>query len=364
MLKNLQKILLFPFSLFYGMVIRLRNWLFDKNILNSTGFDLPVITVGNITVGGTGKTPHVEYLVKLLKDEHNIAVLSRGYKRKTRNFNIVTASSSVSTSGDEALQIKCKYPGITVAVDRKRVHGINEILAKDPDVDLVILDDAYQHRYVRAGLSILLIDFNRPLTKDCLFPAGRLREPGSSAKRADIVLVTKSPARQGPGETEEKIKELPLSSAQQVFFTGLSYDRPVNIFTGENPGIKMNQIAEDLKNVLLVSGIADPGPLVSYLNEYKLNIKHLKYPDHHSFNNRDRRLIREKYMSMPEGQRCLITTEKDAIRLREILVEEDFPDDKLFYLGINVIFRDEDKSKFDKLIIDYAGKNRRNGSLS
>ncbi|MDT8401599.1 MAG: tetraacyldisaccharide 4'-kinase [Bacteroidales bacterium] len=361
---KLQKILLFPFSILYGSVTGIRNWLFDNGILKSTGFDIPVISVGNITVGGTGKTPHVEYLVRLLKDNYKLAVLSRGYKRKTRDFNIVKVDSPVSSSGDEALQVKCKFPGIMVAVDRKRVHGVKEILRHDPGINMIILDDAYQHRYIKAGLSILLIDYKRPISKDCLLPAGRLREAGSSVKRADIVLVTKSPARQGPGEMKEAIKEIPLSSAQQVFFTGLSYDEPVNIFTGEHTGIKMEQIAYSLQNLLLVSGIADPGPLVSYLNGYNVNIQHLKYPDHHPYNEEDGRLIREKYLSLPAGKRCLITTEKDALRLREILGEEDFPDDKLFYLRINVVLGDEDRSKFDKLILDYAGKNRRNGSLS
>ncbi|MGM0666380.1 MAG: tetraacyldisaccharide 4'-kinase [Bacteroidota bacterium] len=362
---KLQKILLFPFSLFYGLVIWMRNMLFDKGVLKSTSFELPVISVGNITVGGTGKTPHIEYLVQLLKGDCKIAVLSRGYMRKTRNFQIVTPENSVRRAGDEPLQVKRKYPDITVAVDTDRVHGVKEILTLDPATDAILLDDAYQHRYIRAGLSILLIDYNRPVYKDCLLPAGRLREHRSAVKRADIVLLTKSPPGLGQEDIKPVLNRLHLLPGQNFFLTGLAYDEPRNIFTGEKGGITMDRLAGSLGNVLLITGIADPSSLLAYLNTYKLRVKHLRFPDHHPYSNRDYEYIIQQYLSLPEGERCMLTTEKDAIRLNEIMREEDFADDRLFYLGINIIFPDKkEESEFNKLIKDYVKKNRRNGSLS
>ncbi|MEE4213604.1 MAG: tetraacyldisaccharide 4'-kinase [Bacteroidales bacterium] len=363
--RKLQKILLFPFTLFYGPVIWIRNMLFDKDLLKSTSFELPVISVGNITVGGTGKTPHIEYLVQLLKDNYSLAVLSRGYMRKTRDFQIVTPENSVRTAGDEALQVKRKYPDITVAVDTDRVHGVKEILGLDPDTDVILLDDAYQHRYIRAGLSILLIDYNRPVYKDCLLPAGRLREHPSSVKRADIVLLTKSPTGLGHEDINQVLKKLNLMSGQHAFITGLSYDEPRNIFTGEKEGITMDHLAGSMVNVLLVTGIADPSALLAYLDTFKLCVKHLRFPDHHPYSKRDYEYIKQQYLSLPERERCMLTTEKDAIRLNEIMREEDFADDRLFYLGIKIIFPDkQEESEFNKLIKDYVKKNRRNGSLS
>jgi len=362
--RKLQKILLFPLALIYGLVIKIRNCLFDTGILKSIHFDLPVITVGNLTVGGTGKTPHVEYLIKLLKDEYNIAVLSRGYKRKTRNFNIVETISGVDTTGDEPLQIKCKHPDITVAVDRDRVHGVHEILSRKPRTDIILLDDAYQHRYIEAGFSILLIDYNRLIIDDYLLPAGRLREHRSSVKRADIILITKSPPDLSSINMRLIFKKIPLSPLQHLFYTSLSYDQPLRIFNQHKPGISMGQIRDKLRNVLLVTGIAEPAPLINYLSEYNLAITHYKYPDHHHYSNKDCRKIKDKYLALPAGERCLITTEKDAIRLRERINEKDFPDDKLFYLRINVVFLNNDAGEFNKFILDYVRQNRRNSSFS
>jgi tetraacyldisaccharide 4'-kinase len=363
--RKLQKILLFPFSLLYGLVIRIRNVLFDTGVLRSTSFNLPVIAVGNITVGGTGKTPHVEYLIQLLKDDHKIAVLSRGYMRKTGDFRIVTPQSNVKTAGDEPLQVKRKYPGIMVAVDTDRVNGVKEILKNDPSTGLVLLDDAYQHRYIRAGLSILLIDSNRPVYNDCLLPAGRLREHLSSVTRADIILLTKSPHRLEHEDMEAFKKKLHLSPGQHFFHTGLSYDEPRNIFNGERGGITMEGLAGTVKNVLLITGIADPTALLDYITSYKLSIKHLRYPDHHPYNRHDYEYIKQEYLFLPEGERCLLTTEKDAIRLGEIMKEEDFTGEKLFYLGIKITFTDkQEENKFNILIKDYVKNYRRNGSLS
>ncbi len=364
MKRKLQHILLFPFALVYGLVIRIRNYLFDSGIIKATFFNMPVITVGNITVGGTGKTPHVEYLVRMLKKEYNIAVLSRGYKRKTRSFNIVETASDVNTTGDEPLQIKLKHNDITVAVDRNRVNGLREILSHEPGTDIIILDDAYQHRYIEPGLSILLIDYNRLIINDYLLPAGRLREHRSSVKRADIVLITKSPPGLSAIDMRLIYKKIPLRPVQHLFFTGLSYDEPAYIFKGKKQAPDMKQISEELNNVLLITGIAEPAPLIRYLSEYKLNITHLKYPDHHLYKNSDYKNITDSYRSLPAGKRCIITTEKDAIRLREGIRKQDFPDERFFYLRINIEFLNNDADEFNKFILNYVRKNKRNNRLS
>lgn len=363
MRRSIRQILLFPFALAYGLIIRIRNYLFDTGIIKATFFNMPVITVGNITVGGTGKTPHVEYLVSMLKKEYNIAVLSRGYKRKTRSFNIVQAGSDVKTAGDEPLQIKIKHSDITVAVDRDRVNGVREILSYEPGTDIIILDDAYQHRYIDPGLSILLIDYNRLITGDYLLPAGRLREHRSSVKRADIVLITKSPPDLSAIDMRLIYKKLPLRPVQHLFFTGLSYEEPAYIFNTGKQAPDMNRISEELNNVLLITGIAEPDPLLQYLSGYKLNITHLRYPDHHLYNSGDHKNIRSAYLSMPEDRRCIITTEKDAIRLRDDLSEQDFPDHRLFYLRINIMFLNNDAGEFNKYILNYVRKNKRNNRL-
>jgi len=364
MRRKLQKILLFPFALIYGLIIRIRNFLFDAGILREVSFEMPLIGVGNITVGGTGKTPLIEYLASMLKKDYNIAVLSRGYKRKTRDFNIVSTCSEIKTVGDEPLQIKQKHNDITVAVDRNRRKGVHEILARVPETDIILLDDAYQHRYIKAGLSILLTNYKRLITDDYLLPAGRLREHRASVKRADIVLVTKSPSVLPAASRQHIRNKLPLLPGQHLFFTSLSYDEPMLIFDGPGDEISMEMISREFKNVLLITGIAEPAPLVSFLKQYKPDITHLRFPDHHNYSYHDRKIIAKKYRSMPAGQRCLITTEKDALRLREKMSPDDFQDNRLFYLRINIIFPDEQSAAFNKLISDYVRENRRDNSLS
>ncbi|MDZ7738810.1 MAG: tetraacyldisaccharide 4'-kinase [Bacteroidales bacterium] len=234
----------------------------------------------------------------------------------------------------------------------------------NPGTDIIILDDAYQHRYIEPGLSILLIDYNRLITSDYLLPAGRLREHRSSVKRADIVLITKSPPGISAIDMRLIYKKLPLRPEQHLFFTGLSYEEPAYIFNDQKQAPDMKRISEELNNVLLITGIAEPGPLLQYLSAYKLDITHLKYPDHHLYRLQDYKNITDTYLSLPEGRRCIITTEKDAIRLREGICEKDFPDERLFYLRINVEFLNNDADEFNKFILNYVRKNKRNNSLS
>ena len=256
--RNNYTILLYPFSLIYGLMVWIRNSLFDIQAIKSIEFPIPLISVGNITVGGTGKTPHIEYLVELLKDEFTLATLSRGYKRKTRDFILADSLSGISDIGDEPVQIKNKYPDIHVAVDRRRVNGVRELMRRIPELDVILLDDAYQHRHIKPGLSILLIDFNRPLSEDHLLPAGRLREQGYERRRANIILITKCPDRLKPIERRIIVKDLKLYPFQHLFFTKLIYGKPVPVFADINKRIPLEEMKAAKPHILMVTGIAGP----------------------------------------------------------------------------------------------------------
>ena len=225
-----RSIFLYPFSLIYGLITGIRNFLYNTDILTSFEFNLPVICVGNITVGGTGKTPHTEYLIRLLRENFRVATLSRGYKRKTRGFQIATSSSLVSDIGDEPLQMYRKFPDITVAVDRNRVHGVNTILKERPETEVIILDDGFQHRKIKPGFSILLSDFDRLMVRDNLLPYGNLRESLDNIRRADIILITKSPENISPIQRRIIVKEINKAPYQNLFFTSLKYNDPVPLF--------------------------------------------------------------------------------------------------------------------------------------
>jgi len=250
--RNSLNILLYPFSLLYGLVTFIRNLLYDYAIIKSHEFPIPMISVGNITAGGTGKTPHVEYLLRLLKDEFNVAVLSRGYKRKTSHFILAGPESGVQDIGDEPVQIKQKFPDVHVAVDRKRVNGVEQLLTKIPDLDVVLLDDAFQHRRIKPGLSILLIDFNRPIMEDRLLPVGRLREKAYEKRRANIILVTKCPDRLKPIERRLIVKDLTLFAFQHLYFTRLGYREPVPVFMEAKPEISLSEIKASSPAILMV----------------------------------------------------------------------------------------------------------------
>jgi tetraacyldisaccharide 4'-kinase len=250
------RLILTPFSWLYGFVIWFRNSLYDNGLMKITGFNLPVISVGNITVGGTGKTPHVEYLVDLLNREYRVAILSRGYRRKTRDFRVVSEGSKTRECGDEPLQMKLRFPEALVAVDRERVNGVKELMKLAPPVEVVVLDDAYQHRPIRPGLSILLIDFNRPINRDRLLPAGRLREPSRNRNRANLILVTRTPERIRPIEMREYVNRLGLHVGQHLYFTCIRYDRLMPVF-GDTPHREKEWFRQHAGGVLMVSGIAN-----------------------------------------------------------------------------------------------------------
>ena len=362
-IQNIWKVVLIPFSWLYGLVIWIRNSLYDHGLFKSATFQIPLISVGNITVGGTGKTPHVEYLAALLRDEFHVATLSRGYKRKTRDFRIVATESRVDEVGDEPLQIKMRYPEITVAVDRKRVNGVDRLMKETPPVEVILLDDAYQHRAIKPGLSILLMDYARPIDKDYLLPAGRLREPASRRSRANIILVTKSPERIKPIELREYVNRLGLALNQHLFFTTMRYGDLTPVYP-ETSARDALWFKKKVGGVLIVTGIANPRPLRQYARSIHTKLHELNFPDHHQFTRKDMDKIYRSYQEMKSTHQeiLVLTTEKDAMRLREHKPEQDLRD-ALYAIPIHVHFLNDDKDEFDRQILSYVNSNKRSSIL-
>lgn len=354
-------IILYPFSILYGAAVGMRNLFFEWGLLPVAEFHLPVISVGNITVGGTGKTPHIEYLVELLKDEFHLATLSRGYKRKTRHFMIADKSSPASQVGDEPRQLKQKYPDLTVAVDRKRAHGIRTLLQLKEPVEVVLLDDAFQHRYVKPGKSILLIDYQRPITEDFLLPAGRLREPAATKHRADIILITKSPRKIKPIEMRNMVKKLGLDLHQNLYFTSIEYGRIRPVF--DISEVKDEDFFKKKKvPVLLLTGIASPRPLRTFTRRITTRIHEIRFPDHHRYGARDIDRINARLAEINDPDTLILTTEKDAMRLQEADLPETLKN-KIYYVPIRVVFLNDDQDEFNKIIRNYVRSNQRNNIL-
>jgi tetraacyldisaccharide 4'-kinase len=302
------RILLYPFALIYGAIVWLRNRMYDAKIFSSIEFSVPLICVGNLSTGGTGKTPHVEYLVRLLQYQYTVATMSRGYKRHTQGFLVADENSNALRIGDEPLQYHIKFPELVVSVAEERMIGIPALLQRRPDVDVILLDDAYQHRSVKAGLNILITDYSRPFFTDHILPFGSLRESRSASKRANIILVSKCPLDitiAQAKEIENKIAPLPH---QQVFFTGIHYDRPFDLITRE-------EISLQGKNIILVCGIARPEPLIAYLKRNAADVHTLSYKDHHYFVSSDLEEMKETYKNWDVPNKIIVTTEKDAARL-------------------------------------------------
>jgi tetraacyldisaccharide 4'-kinase len=361
--RNNYYILLYPFSLIYGLIIWIRNTLFDYEIIRSTEFPIPIISVGNISTGGTGKTPHIEYLVELLKDQFRVATLSRGYKRKTKHFILAGPDPEVSEIGDEPVQIKRKYPDIEVAVDRRRVHGIREMMKRIPDLDVILLDDAYQHRYVKPGLSILLIDFNRPIWEDHLLPAGRLREQAYEKRRANIILITKCPDRLKPIERRIIVKDLRLFPFQHLYFTKLTYGAPVPVFDENEKPQNLAEMKADRPRILMVTGIAGPRLFKKHLRSISTHITEISYPDHHDFSSRDVERIVQTFREMEGAQKLLFTTEKDATRLRKFTNIDASVRDRMYYVPLGIDVLNEDRENLNNHIRNYVRDNRRNSIL-
>ena len=364
--KNPNKInkLLYPISLLYGFGVWLRNKFFDWEFLEERTFNAPIISIGNITVGGTGKTPHTEYLIRLLHKRYKVAVLSRGYRRKSKGFVLANKDTDVSMIGDEPFQMKNKFPDIHVAVDNDRCHGIEMLFSTftSANTEVILLDDAYQHRYVKPGLNILLVDYNRMLCDDMLLPAGRMREPEHNKSRANMVIVTKCPADITPFEINVVKKKMDLFNYQELYLTTLVYGKLYNI--------KQTEIEYSLSNIksevhiLVVTGIASAYKLIDDLKEYNDNIHHLSFGDHHDFNKENIKLIRDNFEQLPYRKRMIITTEKDATKLSSHPDLDDNLKQYIYVLPIEIKFLAGQEKNFNLNINEYVRKNPRNSSLS
>ncbi|NDV47305.1 tetraacyldisaccharide 4'-kinase [Paludibacter sp. 221] len=353
---KLKYIVLYPFSLLYGLVSKIRNILFDKDILRSEEFDIPIISVGNLAVGGTGKTPHTEYILSFLQNKWKTAMLSRGYKRKTKGFRPANASANANTIGDEPFQIHQKFPDVTVAVCEKRVQGVSKLLELYPDLQAVVLDDAFQHRHIKAGFSILLTDYSRLYIDDFYLPSGRLRESKKGSRRADIIVVTKCPATIGRGKMESIESKLKPNGQQTLFFSSYDYKELKPVF-GQSD--KKAMITPDT-GILVVAGIVSPQPMIEYLRQFSSHIDSLLFPDHHSFSPDDIDAITKKIGAMNHTQKIIVVTEKDAAR---IISNPDYPNElksKTFALPIQVKILDNKETLFTEKIERYVRENSRN----
>ena len=339
---NVLRKLLFPFAILYGLVTSIRNFLFDTGIRKSYSFDMPVIAVGNLSVGGTGKTPQIEYLIRLLSDKYKIATLSRGYKRQSRGFILAKADSNAKILGDEPFQFFQKFPSIVVAVDADRKNGIEQLLSQSIKPEVILLDDAFQHRKVKAGFYILLTSYKDLYSDDFVLPTGNLRESRSGAKRANVIIVTKCPFNLSLDEQNDIKKRLKVAVDQELYFTFIAYE---DFIYAENRKITVNEIQSAAK--LLVAGIAKPESFFAYLQDS--NDVCLSFPDHHNFTDKD--ILEIKKLAQNNS---IITTEKDYVRLKGSL-----PSEQLFYLPIQSSFVSGSEN-FDKTILDYVGTSRRN----
>lgn len=340
--KLLSALLLYPISRLYGLGVAIRNKMFEHGFLKQQEFDVPVVVVGNIAMGGTGKTPHVEYVVEHLMDRYNIGVLSRGYKRATSGFVLATPQSRPEDIGDESYQIYRKFaPGITVAVCEKRVEGIRRMLEINPAINLIILDDAFQHRYVKPSVSIVLTEYSRPVFKDSLLPYGRLREPRAALNRADMVVVTKCPPGMKPMQYRIFEENLNLFPYQKLYFSHYNYGHLIPVFPDAVENIPSLDTLMPGTPLLLVSGVANPRPFARFLRRRKAKVKLMRFGDHHNFTSSDMTAIEEAYSHLPDvAGKFIVTTEKDAVRLFNNPYFPHSLKSHIFYVPIKVGFID------------------------
>lgn len=389
------RILLFPFSLIYALIITIRNWLFDIGVLRSSAFNLPIICVGNLAVGGTGKSPMVEWLIRLLKDRYPVAVLSRGYKRKTRGYALANASTTALDIGDEPMQFHSKFPDVAIAVGEERIVAIPQLLHDRPETRAIILDDAFQHRTVQAGLNVVLTDYSNLFTRDWWLPSGDLRDARSSYHRAGIIVVTKCPATLSEDERRGIATEIRPSGHQRVFFSTICYGKPYHILQhAETSGRAVQMPADgheaqaptgarairmvaggqwtrmpagssetqmpagveidETMEVLLVTGIANPAPLKQWLDEHSRTYYELAYGDHHIFTIDDLQSIKKRFEDIHAEKKIILTTEKDAVRLIKFRQElEGLP---FYVLPIAPGFLFDEESRFTELILTFINQ--------
>jgi tetraacyldisaccharide 4'-kinase len=335
--------------------------LYDKGVLKSVQYGIPVICVGNITVGGTGKTPHTEYIIRLLKKEHKVAVLSRGYRRKSKGLHFASRKSTLDEIGDEPLQIYRRFPDITLVVDKNRSRGIETILKKRPNTDVIIMDDGFQHRSVTPGLSIVLCDYGRPVNEDHLLPYGNLRETWKNIGRADLIVITKIPSDFSLNSDNSFYKRLGEYYSGNVVYTSLDYKEFVPVFSRSSYDMApvLTKNGEDT-GVILITGIANPKPLIDHLGTIFKEVIHLEFPDHHRFNANNVKSISDAFDKLNTIRKFIITTEKDAVRLREFSEITRPIQPFVYYLRMEIDFLEGNKEIFDKTIFDYVGKNQKN----
>lgn len=336
----------------------MRNKFFDWKVLKEVGFDVPVITVGNIAVGGTGKTPHVEYLVGAFRRNRKVAVLSRGYRRNTKGFIIAGRTSTPRDIGDESYQIYHKFKGeVTVAVCEDRVFGIRELMRLDPGIEMIILDDAFQHRYVKPAVSIVITEYNHPLSEDRMLPYGRLREPARGINRADIVIVTKCPAGMTPWDYRSVINDYNLFPSQHLFFSHYAYQPLQPVFPDVATSVPYLDWLSSGDSILAVAGIGNPRPFVRHLKSFGAKVKVDIFADHHQYNKKDIEYLLERYKSLKGKQRIIVTTEKDAVRLA---ANPYFPHELKavsYYLPIQVEFENPGGEQPLETVIEKALSN-------
>jgi tetraacyldisaccharide 4'-kinase len=350
-MRRILKLLLLPFSFLYWCITRFRNALFDAKIKRSLSFSLPIINVGNLSMGGTGKTPHVEYLIRLLKPSYPLATLSRGYGRKVYGFQIADTSASAYKIGDEPYLFYRKYgQDITVAVDADRVNGVSEICLQKPNVEVVLLDDAFQHRHIQPGLNILLTDYRKPFYRDYVLPYGTLRESKTGAKRADIIIITKCPADLPQDKKEQIRQKVQLKNPQKLFFSHVEYGKI-------NPLTKFNTSLLKTKSIVLVTGIAYAEPLHKHLAKTYHIIKHFNFPDHYSFKEKDMVDIQNILTKFAGDNPVVVTTEKDAMRLLDNSLQRMIENQPWYYQEIAIVL--DNQQTFNQLIEDYVQKNSR-----
>lgn len=352
---KIKKILLFPFAIIYGLLTSIRNLLYDWKFLKSTRVNVHTICVGNLAVGGTGKTPHVEYLINLLKDEFKLAVLSRGYKRKTSGFTLATDISTATDIGDEPLQYKTKNPTLTVAVDGNRVNGIKKLNDLNEPPKLVILDDAFQHRALKCELNIVVSEYSNIYLNDLLMPAGMLRESKKGIARADIIVISKTPENTSAIDLRNLIKDIKPLAHQKLFFSWLKYGE---LYGFQNQKDTINTLDDLFRyRVVLFTGIGNPTPMLTYLKEYASDVKHIQFADHHTFTLQNIADIRNMLDKFEGGNKIIVTTEKDAMRLKGNDLEDITNTLPLYVLPIEIDFKDKTED-FNQTILNYARTNK------
>ncbi|MCI2230145.1 tetraacyldisaccharide 4'-kinase [Polaribacter sp. MSW13] len=338
------RFLLFPFAIVYDLITSIRNLFFDVGIFKQTEFKIPVIVVGNLSVGGTGKTPQIEYLIRLLKGKFKVAVLSRGYKRKTDGFVLVNKNHFAEDVGDEPLQYFKKFSNINIAVDANRVEGVTRLL-KEKSPEVVLLDDAFQHRNIKGSFYVLLTKYDDLFSDDFLLPTGNLRESKRGAKRADIIVVTKCPI-DFDMHLQEKITLQLKKYHKEIFFTTISY---ANQLSG-NHNITINDLKE--YEILLVTGIANPKPLTEFLAQKGICYDHLKFSDHHHFSESEIKNIEQKFAKIKADKKLILTTEKDFTRLENKIKD-------LSFLEIETAFLENKNQLFNTIIESHIIENQR-----